>query len=444
MAARGVGTWGASRASLGRELCARDGWQQRAGGVVRLARNCRVWRRRWGCLCRRRSRVLRRPAACASGLPLTAFSGSLAALGAVRVADTAAERRLCGRLLEACHPLGRSRAPGCRLTYLLEAESGVLGVQLRVGAVAVGSSRRAPGLGTARGGSQVVSNDRFLLLPSVRVPHLASHVLGRAVGRLASDWSSRHGVRPVLVETCVEASRPATSYRAAGWESWAGPARRSRPPSRRRCRGPSRHASCWGASSGVQRGSGTAVRAAPSNRRRIVSCTIRRCGDDILQPHREALVERSSAVLLVQDTTTLNYTGLKESTQGLGPLRTSSARGLFVHAAVAFSEGRRALGVSGLETSGEGEPALVRSQLGRACPHTRGGRHLLKWQAEHAAALVVARAGDGGCRCGTRTCGRQCCARWGRSRTSRRRCGPAGRCGSARRAESGRGGSGRR
>ena len=143
--------------------------------------------------------------------------------------------------------------------------------------------------------------------------------------------------------------------------------------------------------------------------------------EDILQPHREALVERcrqASTVLLVQDTTTLNYTGLKASTRGLGPLqeRTSSARGLFVHAAVAFTEGRRPLGVSGLETWArpETEPAAEREKesrrwfrgfdqgraLGRASPGTRvvvvGDREsdiydLLKWQAAHAdeAGLVV-------------------------------------------------------
>ena len=144
-------------------------------------------------------------------------------------------------------------------------------------------------------------------------------------------------------------------------------------------------------------------------------------GDDVLQPHREALVERCRqelAVLLVQDTTTLNYTGLQEGTQGLGPLqeRTSSARGLFVHAAVAFTEGRRALGVSGLETWArpEAEPEAEREKesrrwfrgfdqgraLGRASPGTRvvvvGDREsdiygLLKWQAAHAdeAGLLV-------------------------------------------------------
>ena len=45
--------------------------------------------------------------------------------------------------------------------------------------------------------------------------------------------------------------------------------------------------------------------------------------DDILQPHREAVAERCAlvtTVLLVQDTTTLNYSGLKNCTVGLGTL----------------------------------------------------------------------------------------------------------------------------
>ena len=71
--------------------------------------------------------------------------------------------------------------------------------------------------------------------------------------------------------------------------------------------------------------------------------------------NREAFLDRvrlESTVLLVQDTTTLNYTGLGGGMEGLGTLkeRSSSARGLFVHAAVAFTEGRQPLGVSGLES----------------------------------------------------------------------------------------------
>ena len=112
--------------------------------------------------------------------------------------------------------------------------------------------------------------------------------------------------------------------------------------------------------------------------------------EDVLQPHREALAERAGqqpgTVLLVQDTTTLNYTGLQECTEGLGPLkdRANSSRGLFVHAAVAFTPGRRSLGVSGLEVwarpleepADEGEKESRRwfrglqqgFELGRACP----------------------------------------------------------------------------
>ena len=69
-------------------------------------------------------------------------------------------------------------------------------------------------------------------------------------------------------------------------------------------------------------------------------------------------------VLLVQDTITLNYTGLRASTRGLGPLkkRGERARGLFVHLAVAFTQGRRPLGVSGLETWAQPETEPVQEQ----------------------------------------------------------------------------------
>ncbi|MBV5339189.1 MAG: DUF4338 domain-containing protein, partial [Deltaproteobacteria bacterium] len=40
--------------------------------------------------------------------------------------------------------------------------------------------------------------------PEVRVPHLASHVLGKALRRLPHDWQSRYGKEPLMVETFVE------------------------------------------------------------------------------------------------------------------------------------------------------------------------------------------------------------------------------------------------
>jgi hypothetical protein len=70
-----------------------------------------------------------------------------------------------------------------------------------------------------RGGLQGITNQqRFLILPWVRVPHLASHLLGLAARRLSEDWQQRYGHRVWLVETFVEEDRFAgTAYKAAGW-----------------------------------------------------------------------------------------------------------------------------------------------------------------------------------------------------------------------------------
>jgi hypothetical protein len=66
--------------------------------------------------------------------------------------------------------------------------------------------------------SGLANQQRFLILPWVRVPHLASHLLVLATGRLSADWQKRYGHGVWLVETFVERERfGATSYRAAGW-----------------------------------------------------------------------------------------------------------------------------------------------------------------------------------------------------------------------------------
>jgi hypothetical protein len=65
---------------------------------------------------------------------------------------------------------------------------------------------------------QVANNSRFLILPWVAVPCLASQVLSRVLGRLPQDWELYCGQRPVLVETFVEVDRFAgTCYRANNW-----------------------------------------------------------------------------------------------------------------------------------------------------------------------------------------------------------------------------------
>jgi hypothetical protein len=64
----------------------------------------------------------------------------------------------------------------------------------------------------------VTYNSRFLVLPWVRVPHLASHLLGRMTRRLSSDWEQLYDHPVYLAETFVDPTRFAgTCYRAANW-----------------------------------------------------------------------------------------------------------------------------------------------------------------------------------------------------------------------------------
>ena len=116
--------------------------------------------------------------------------------------------------------------------------------------------------------------------------------------------------------------------------------------------------------------------------------------DDILQPHRAATAERcalEATVLLVQDTTTLNCSGLRDCTPGLGSLggNAKGKDGLLVHAGLALAAGGRAPGVFWLrpwarleevravdrrrrkesERWLEGLQQAV--QLSRVCPQTR-------------------------------------------------------------------------
>jgi hypothetical protein len=61
-------------------------------------------------------------------------------------------------------------------------------------------------------------NTRFLILPWVKVPHLASHVLGRMAQQISADWQEVYGHPIYYLETFVDRDRFAgTCYRAANW-----------------------------------------------------------------------------------------------------------------------------------------------------------------------------------------------------------------------------------
>lgn len=64
----------------------------------------------------------------------------------------------------------------------------------------------------------VINNSRFLILPWVKIPNLASSILGAIGRRVVQDWHDRYNRKPVLMETFVECNRYiGTCYMAANW-----------------------------------------------------------------------------------------------------------------------------------------------------------------------------------------------------------------------------------
>jgi hypothetical protein len=64
----------------------------------------------------------------------------------------------------------------------------------------------------------IANNSRFLILPHVHIPNLASKILSLNLKRLSSDWQSIHGHQLLLAETFVDAARfTGTCYKAANW-----------------------------------------------------------------------------------------------------------------------------------------------------------------------------------------------------------------------------------
>jgi len=156
-------------------------------------------------------------------------AGALGALGAltVQVVTTRADSQRYNQLIAAHHYLGYTPLAGAQLRYLVSTPStGVLAVA-SFAASAWRCAARDTHLGWDAATREarlhlVVGNARFLILPHVRVPHLASAILGRLTRRLPTDWRGAYGYAPVLVETFVERDRFAgISYRAANW-TWVG------------------------------------------------------------------------------------------------------------------------------------------------------------------------------------------------------------------------------
>jgi len=140
----------------------------------------------------------------------------------VRTLESREDSRLWNEAVSRFHYLGYKRLVGAQMRFLIVAEAGLLGA-IGFGASAWKVAPRDRWIGWSQREREkrlhlVVNNARFLLLPWVQSPNLASWVLSRCARQLPSEWQQRYGYQPVLLETFVEKDRFAgTCYRAANW-----------------------------------------------------------------------------------------------------------------------------------------------------------------------------------------------------------------------------------
>ncbi len=416
---RSAAAAGAGRRSLAAGLCEREDWTNAAGAPCLASARLALPKiaERYGITLPQAGSPV------APGRPLpehpdVRFSGTLAELGGVglEMAETAEERRALRGMMESHHPRGDPSNPGALLFYWISSER--LG---RVGGLcfhAANWHQRARDAYIGWSGRErmaklglLVQNSRFLILPGVEVPHLASHVLGLAARRLPDDWERLHGVRPAMAFTYVGAERPGTAYAAAGWE-FAGTTS-GHPPGHRRegaeacgvwmrpldpdwrdrmCRGPETprwlgpapaipEDADWadlefglcGHPDGRVRSRilamGRAWETRPGEPVAVVFAGKKDQGaayrllsnprvsmDDIIESHRMATLQRCRAeteVLAIQDTTMLDFSGLKGSTGGLAKLGGggSGSVGIPAHVTLAVSASGRGLWVLAIDAS---------------------------------------------------------------------------------------------
>ena len=363
----------------------------------------------------------------------------------VAVEDRASRRRW-EAMIDAWHPLGWARSPGRQLRYWIESSHhGLLG-GIGFASASWHQKARDRWIGWCDDArvahlDEVICNQRYLVCPWVHVPNLASHVLSMATARLAGDWEADGGERPLLVYTYVDPDHTGGCYAGAGWErcdepTSGTPPGQARPGPRRSvwmkplaadwkarlCAPPERAIEApatvylaekadWADHEyGRQRHPDGRLRERikrmgrawlthlgaalpvvfPDKAERKAAYRVlsndRVTMEHILESHQAAMAERCArerVVLAIQDTTTLNYDGLK-GTQGRVAIggRGTGAQGLLAHVGLAVTPQGRTLGVYALDADfrGDGDDKESRRwleglerarELQGACPGAR-------------------------------------------------------------------------
>ena len=221
-----------SRWKLSRQICEALNWKQ-ANGALRdvVCRGLLLMLERGGQIqlppVRRHIRGQRRtgrPRPEAILIDTTPLAMSVRELGPVEIQQVrrTADEPLFNSLLESHHYLGYEQPVGEHLKYLVWAQG------RPVACLAWSSAPRHLGsrdrfIGWSRQARRrnirfIAYNTRFLILPWIAVPHLASHILSRMARRLSQDWECLYHHPIYFLETFVDPERfRGTCYRAANW-----------------------------------------------------------------------------------------------------------------------------------------------------------------------------------------------------------------------------------
>lgn len=169
--------------------------------------------------------ILHRRVRAVPAVDQTPITGTLAALGALEIRQVRRTEgeALFGQLLQLHHYLGYSRPVGEHLKYLVFASGrpvACLGwssapLKLNLRDEFVGAPKEA----FRHNLNQIAYNSRYLILPWVKVPQLASHLLARIARRISADWQNLYHHPVQLLESFVDTERfRGTCYRAANWK----------------------------------------------------------------------------------------------------------------------------------------------------------------------------------------------------------------------------------
>jgi Domain of unknown function (DUF4338) len=154
--------------------------------------------------------------------PISEPVGELAPLQWILPVAGTPEAKRFDAYLQGYHYLGL-RVVGQNLKYLVRDKQGRDLACLLFGAAAWRAGARDHFVGwdqrqRAAALHYLAGNTRYLILPWVRVPVLASHLLSQVARRLSQDWQHKYGHPIYLLESFVQQGRFAgTCYQTSNW-----------------------------------------------------------------------------------------------------------------------------------------------------------------------------------------------------------------------------------